>query len=195
MATWYQWALYVHIIGVLMLFIAIGAEALVVWGIGRARTLDEMRVWLRSTKGPEKLFPLAGALILVAGLYMAITVWHGTPWVDLGLLGLIGFSVAGSVVNGGRFKVLEKATGASGAGALGDDVRRAVANPTLRISLWAMSLGAVGIVYMMVVKSDWIGSIAALVISTILGLIVGALVGRRGAAAPPLVSDERVAAR
>jgi tetrahydromethanopterin S-methyltransferase subunit C len=58
-----------------------------------------------------------------------------------------------------------------------------------------MSLGAVGIVYMMVVKSDWIGSIAALVISTILGLIVGALVGRRGAAAPPLVSDERVAAR
>lgn len=198
-ATLYQVALYVHILGVLTLFVAIGAESLAVWGIGRAQTQDEMRLWLRSAKGPEKMFPLAGALILIAGLYMAITLWGGAPWVDLGLLGLIAFSVAGAVVNGGRFKALEKAlekaTGASGAGALGDDVRREVANPTLRISLWAMSLGALGIVYMMIVKSDWVGSIAALASATILGLIVGAVVARRGGAVAAPVGEEGVAAR
>lgn len=193
MATLYQLALYVHILGVLLLFVAVGAESLAAWGIGRAQTLDALRLWLRAAKGPEKLFPLAGALILIAGLYMAITVWHGTPWVDLGFLGLIGFSVAGAVVNGGRFKAVEKAVDAGGAGAIPDDVRRELANPTLRISLWAMSVGALGIVYMMVVKPDWVGSIAALVVASILGALVGALVGQRKA--PVVASEERVAAQ
>lgn len=193
MATLYQVALYVHILGVLLLFVAIGAESLAVWGLGRAQTVDAMRLWLRSARGPEKLFPLAGALILIAGLYMAITVWHGTPWVVLGFLGLIGFSVAGAVVNGRRFKAVEQAADAGGAGVIPDDVRRELANPTLRITLWAMSVGALGIVYMMVVKPDWIGSIAALVVASVLGAVLGALVGQRRS--PVAASEEGVAAQ
>ncbi|HEX2350538.1 MAG TPA: hypothetical protein VHI51_19035 [Ktedonobacterales bacterium] len=193
MATLYQLALYVHILGVLLLFVAVGAESLAVWGMGRAQTVGDMRLWLRSARGPEKLFPLAGALILVAGLYMAIRTWHGTPWVVLGFLGLIGFSVAGAVVNGRRFKAVEKAANAGGAGAIPNAVRRELANPTLRISLWAMSVGALGIVYMMVVKPDWIGSIAALVVASILGALIGALIGQRRS--PVAASEERMAAQ
>lgn len=191
----YHLALFVHIGGVLLLFVAIGAEALAVWGIGRAQTLGEVRLWLRSAHGPEKLFPLGGALILIAGLYMAITVWQGTPWVVVGLIGLIGFSVAGAVVNGGRFKALEKAAGVAGDGALTDELRRQRANPTLRISLWTMSVAALGIAYMMVIKPDWVGSIAALVIATLIGAVTGLLTGQRGEQTPARVGEDRAATR
>ena len=192
----YQLALFIHIGGVILLFVAIGAEALAVWGVGRAQTLGEVRLWLRSAHGPEKLFPLGGALILIAGLYMAITVWQGTPWVVVGLIGLIAFSVAGAVINGGRFKAIERAVG-EGDGAISDDLRRQRADPTLRVSLWTMSVAALGIVYMMVIKPDWVGSIAALVIAMLIGAVAGLLTGQRGAAeqAPASASEDRAATR
>lgn len=196
MTDLYHLALFVHIGGVALLFVAIGAEALAVWGVGRAQTASEARLWLRSAHGPEKLFPLGGALILIAGLYMAITVWQGTPWVVVGLIGLIAFSVGGAVINGGRLKALEQAASA-GDGAISDALRRERANPTLRISLWTMSVAAVGIVYMMVAKPDWIGSIAALVIAVLIGAVAGLLAGQHGGAAlaPAQVSEDRAATR
>jgi hypothetical protein len=152
--NWYQVVLFVHILGVLGLFMALAVELASMLGARRAHTIEAVRVW-SSARGPLAImFPVTSLLILCAGLAMTLDVWGwGHAWIDLSLALLILLSVMGARVNGTHAK---------------------------RIAERAAALGALGIVFLMVEKPGWLGSVVTLVIGLLVGVILAQVLVRSG---------------
>jgi hypothetical protein len=177
----YQLALFAHIIGVLLLFIALGLEVAALQGLRYALTTEQARTWLGLAHNVELLFPASGLLILVAGVYMTLLAWtFMTAWIVVAFVALIALSVLGAVVNGGRFKALERVAQSSTAGAISEELRRQIAEPTLRISVYTMTGAALGIVLLMVIKPDLPGSVVTVVVAALIAGASALLVRSRG---------------
>jgi hypothetical protein len=73
--AFYPYALFLHIVGVLGMFIAIGLEEIALFRLRAAKTTALVREWTRVMSVVEKMFPISGVLILGASLYMVFTVW------------------------------------------------------------------------------------------------------------------------
>jgi hypothetical protein len=170
----YHVALFAHITGALMYFVGVGLEVIVLRNLRRAQTVEQVRVWLQTGKGTIRLFRLSTALILVAGVYMTLTVWGvWTPWIDVALIALIVFNALGPLVNGRRFRAIGQAMGALGSvapgGEITSDLKRRIYDPTLRTSIHIMAAAALGIVFLMTVKPDLVGSLATMAAAVAVG--------------------------
>ena len=93
--TYYSLALFIHIVGVLGLFIGIGLQWISV------QRLSQVREGTSLVAIQERLWPTTSLLILLAGIYMTVTAWGwSTPWIDISLAALIvQGAVAGAVIN------------------------------------------------------------------------------------------------
>ena len=170
----YHVALFAHITGALMYFVGVGLEVIVLRNLRRAQSVGQVRVWLQTGRGTIKLFRLSTVLILVAGVYMTLTVWGvWTPWIDVALIALIVFNALGPLVNGRRFRAIGQAMGALGSvaseGDITGDLKRRIYDPTLRTSIHVMAAAALGIVFLMTVKPDLVGSLATMVAAIAVG--------------------------
>jgi len=170
----YHVALFAHVTGALMYFIGVGLEVIVLRNLRRAQSVEQARVWLRTGRGTIRLFRLSTVLILIAGVYMTLTVWGiWTPWIDVALVALVIFSALGPLVNGRRFRAIGQAMGALGrvapGGAITDDLKRRIYDPTLRTSIHVMAVAALGIVFLMTVKPDLGGSLATIAVAVAVG--------------------------
>ena len=84
--TFYPYALLLHIVGVLGMFIAIGLEQAVLFRLRAAKTTALVREWSRVMSTVDKMFPISGVVILGAGLYMVFTTWGWSQaWIDISL--------------------------------------------------------------------------------------------------------------
>lgn len=169
----YHVALFAHITGALLYFVGVGLEVIVLHNLRRAQIVGQVRVWLQAGRGTIKLFRLSTALILLAGAYMTLTVWGvWTPWIDVALVALIVFNAVGPLLNGRRFRAIGQAMGALG-GAPGDaisgELERRIHDSTLRSSIHVMAAAAFGIVFLMTVKPDLVGSLATMAVAVSLG--------------------------
>jgi hypothetical protein len=96
-------------------------------------------------------------------------------------------------VNGGQFKALDRAAQSSTGALISEELRQLIAKPALRISVYAIAGAALGIVLLMVVKPDLLGSVVILVIAGLIGGASAVLVrplGERAAVTAPR-SDDR----
>lgn len=191
---WYHLALFVHILGVLVLFMAVGVELAALMGVRGARSLEQVRTWARAGVGVGRLFPLALVLILAAGLYMTFAAWGiGTGWIAVALVTVLALAVAGPLLNGKRFEALHRAAASAAGDAVPDDVRRRLADPALRIAVYGMAGVSLGVVYLMVMKPDLLGSLVAVAVAGMLG-VASALPGgrtRRAEVAAAQVTSQR----
>ena len=188
----YQTALFLHILGVLGFFIALGISYTAVLGVRRAQTIQSIRLWTSSTNGVRRiLFPLSSLLILVAGIYMVQTEWSDrAPWASVALIALFVLAIGASITQGRRLSALRKSAAAQPenapvTGALWAQAHDAV----IWVSVNASATVAIGIVYLMTLKPDALGSVIALVIALIVGLAFGFLTQGRPAAAPALARE------
>jgi hypothetical protein len=163
----YHVALFAHITGTLMYFVGVGLEVIVLRSLRRAQSVEQVRLWLQTGRGTIRLFRLSTVLILIAGVYMTLTVWGiWTPWIDVALVALIVFNALGPLVNGRRFRAIGQAMGtlasAAAGGAITGDLKRRIYDPTLRTSIYVMAAAALGVVFLMTVKPDLVGSLATM---------------------------------
>jgi hypothetical protein len=169
----YNLALFVHVLGVVALFVAIGVQQ---WGgaqVRRADTLEHLRLWLGLVGASQNLYPAAIVLLLAGGLFMAGTAWSfTTPWIVVALIGLAGMIVLGILVVGRRFAAIESAAPAGSSGPVPTDVARLVARPGVWACLFALNGTAIGILWLMTNKPGWAGSIAGVAVVT---AVLGAL--------------------
>jgi hypothetical protein len=97
------------------------------------------------------------------------------------------------VVNGGRFKAIDRAAQSSTGGVISAELRRQIDEPALRISVYTMVGAALGIVLLMVVKPDLLGSVVVVVVTALIGGASALLIrplGDRAVVTPPRASDE-----
>ena len=82
----YAIALFLHVVGVLLLVTAFTAEGISLIHLRRVETSAQVTDW-QSVAGLARVFgPVSVVAILVPGLYMMVTSWGWVPWIAAGLL-------------------------------------------------------------------------------------------------------------
>ena len=182
----YQIALFLHILGALGFFIAIGVFYTSVLGVRRAKTVGTLQVWASAANSATRvLFPVSGVVILVAGIYMLVTVWgERAPWAGIALIAFIILAVGATFIQGRRMATLAQRSAAEPesepvTGALSAEAHDAA----IWVSVNASAAFAIGIVYLMTLKPDALGSVIALLIALVIGLVFGFLTQGRPATA------------
>lgn len=184
----YPYALFLHIVAVLGLFIATGVEWTTLFGVRSAKNVAQVRQFMNVVAAFELVFPVAALLIMVAGLYMTFTVWgwsHG--WISVSLLALILMGILGPTINARRMKAIYASARATPDGPVPASLKKLINNRVLWTSVMAMSFVDLGIIYLMTIKPGWIETIVVMIVAAAAGAILAQLV-LRNAAQPEIES-------
>jgi hypothetical protein len=190
--TVYQTALFLHILGALGFFIAVGIFYAAVLGVRRAQSAGSIKLWTGAAAGVSRiLFPISFLVIVIAGIYMVVSRWGGgAQWAGVALIAFIILGVAATFIQGRRMATLGKsAAGESDSAPVTGVLWTQAHDPVTWVSVNASAAFAIGIVYLMTLKPDALGSVIALLIALVVGLVLGFLTQGRPAAAPALARD------
>src|SRR5262245_33615276 len=104
----YQTALFLHILGALGFFIALGVFYACVLGVRRAQTAGSIKLWTGAAAGVSRiLFPISFLVIVIAGIYMVVDAWgEKAPWAGVALIAFILLGVAATLIQGRRMATL-----------------------------------------------------------------------------------------
>jgi hypothetical protein len=147
--SFYSIALFLHIVGALLLFGLLTGEGIFLRQGG-----------LVGARFNRVVGPISGLLILFPGLYMTASTWGSKGWILVGLTGWVVIAVVGT------FTGVMLLRGRMSAGT-------AAVSWTARVGL------ALGIVFVMTTKPDLLGSAVAVVVGAAIGLAAGLMSARR----------------
>lgn len=179
--------LFLHIACVLVLFLAFGVEWTNLVSLRGAATADQIRRPAATLAGLGRLYSPCGAGIALTGIYLALILhlWM-QAWIIVALISVLLMAVDGSAW-GGR-KVVELARRVQQTtGRLPEDLQRQVSDPALMAFVRIRAGATMGLLFLMVMRPGWIGSLAAMVA----GIGVGWVVGVGGPVASALTTDAR----
>lgn len=183
----YSIAVFLHIVGALGLFAALGLEWAGIHNLRRVVTAGQAREWakllgaLRFVGGPAAL------TLLITGIYLSATHWGQQGWIGLGLAGLVLIAALGGALTGRRIGAIARALPPDDGpipAALGDRLH----DPVLPLSAWIRTALALGIVFIMSTKPSGAAALAVMGVALGLGLVVGLSVRRGGRRPAPMAS-------
>src|SRR5260370_36644206 len=106
----YSTALFVHVVGALLLFVTLTVEGVALRQLHQAATTEAAR----GAAGLLRLNRIAGPFsalgVLVPGVYMAVTTWGWVAWIVVALVSWILVAVLGAV-DGIRILALDRSSG------------------------------------------------------------------------------------
>jgi len=173
--TLYSIALFLHIVGALLLFTAVTLEGIGLRQMRRASTPEQVReaaaiAGLARTVGPASLVGIA-----VPGLYMTATSWGWVPWILIGLASWLLVGVSGAV-NGIRLASIGRAPAPGPP--LPAELAVRIADPML-VTLWLMRAATLlAVVFLMTVKPGIVGALLVVVAGATVGLVASLPVWR-----------------
>ena len=181
--TLYSAALFVHVVGAVLLFAALTLEGVALRLLRRASTGMQAASWAGLLRLNRGIGPLSAVAILVPGFYMTATSWGPAGWIIVGLAAWVLVAVLGAF-SGIRIVALERDLRAA-PGPLPPALQARMLDPRFPISWWARVGLALGVVFLMTVKPGTPGAIAAIAIATAVGLAVSAPAWTRGRTREP----------
>lgn len=167
----YSIVLYLHIVGALGLFVALGLEFVTVSRLRSAATAEQAREWLGVLRPLRVLGPLALAAILLPGLYMVATRAGWQPWNALALLAMVVIAALGAASNATRMPAIGRSIGPL-RGPLPPEARARLRDPMVWSSVQIRIGIALGIVLLMTAKPDAIAAFIILIAFAIAGAVV-----------------------
>lgn len=167
--TFYSFALFLHIVGALGLFIALGLEWTSLWYLRRATTVEQARQWLLVFALLRRVYPASWAAILLSGLYMTATAWRGVAWIGIAVAALFLLPLLGAAITGRRMATIGPAVAAEN-GLLSPTLRQQLYDPLLWASIQTRLAIALGIVFLMTVKPGLGGALLTIGVAVVLGL-------------------------
>lgn len=176
--TGYSVALFLHVVGVLGLFIGLGIEWMGLRQLRRATTVEAVHQWMGAFFSLRWLYPVSALLLLGAGLYMIWRLKQWPPWAVLGLVVMLFMAALGALLTGRRMAQIGRA---DEQGAL---LAERLHHPFLLISLRVRALMALGVVYLMTVKPGALASALIILAAAALGAL-SSLPLRGGATSSP----------
>jgi uncharacterized membrane protein len=185
----YTLALFAHIVGVIGLFIGIALDMATIARLRRAQTVAQVREATGFVTFQARLIQLSALLLLVAGMYMAATVWEGPPWILVSFGALIVMGALSGGLNGRRLSAIKKtAADEPSAASLSPAFQRRLTDAVLLTSAWTAGMLGLGVVFVMTTKPDLLISLLVLLVSVVLGVLFAQL-GRRPRPAGALALD------
>jgi hypothetical protein len=170
--TLYSMALFLHVVGALGFFVALSFEWVAQSQLRRATTAEQAREWLKLYAVLPWVGGPAMVLILLLGLYMLFATWGGVAWAMVALAAMIVYSTLAGIMNGRRIPALRRAVDVEQR-VTSDALRRLLLDPRPWTLLQLRTGLALGIVFLMTVKPDLVGSLIAIGASAVLGLATG----------------------
>lgn len=170
--TPYSIALFLHVVGALGLFVALGLEWTSLVYLRRASTAEQAREWLGVLGGTRRLGPASLAAILLSGFYMMATTWGWVGWIIVALAAMVLIAIVGATLTGLRIVAVGRAAAAE-SGLLSPALRQRLQDPLLWTSVQIRTAIALGIVFLMTIKPDLIGALATIGLAVVLGLASG----------------------
>ena len=162
----YQFLIFIHVLGAMALFVAIGIEAVALGRLRRAETPADARVWLGLFRLPGRVGPIAMLTALASGAWMMKVSWGYQAWIAGALAAMVGMAVIGAVVSLRRMRRLRAALHAESG--LSEALR---SSPALVTSLRLRIALGVGILALMTTKpSDHATAILVLATAVVAAL-------------------------
>lgn len=168
--TLYSFALFVHILGALALFGALGLEWVALSNLRRVAMAEQAREWLKVFALFPRIYPLAWLAIILAGLYMTAAVWKGAGWVIVALVSVVVLAVAGGALTSRRMASLAQGI-AQEKGSLSSGLRMTLQDPYLLAVFQVRLAFTLGIVFLMVAKPGLELALLDMGVATVLGLL------------------------
>jgi hypothetical protein len=180
MMNGYSIALFVHIVGALGFFVALGVEWISLRQLRRATTAEHPREWIAVASGVRRVGMASMAMLLISGFYMMAMVWGGVAWIIVALATLVVLTALAVALSGPRMAAIGRAVTAE-TGPLSLTLQQLLHHPLLWVAIQTRVALALGIVFLMTVKPDLIGSLLTIGVASALGL----------ASALPMLGRER----
>ncbi len=184
----YHWIVFSHVVFVIGLCCTLTVEWTALSGMRNTREGAAFQGWSRQLQLIERLHPLWAIGIFGSGIYLTSSGWSwNTPFVVIGIAATLISAALGGALNGPRFKRLDSAAAALSASV--PAVTNAEANdPVLRLTHGAQTGATISIFYLMIVKPGWAGSVGAVIVGILFGLLVAS---RLGVEAAELAKESR----
>ena len=165
----YSISVFLHVVGALGIFAAIGLEWAGLSNLRRATETTQVREWMRLLAAPRTVAGPAALLVLVSGIYMSATRWGPQGWILVALGGMVVVAALGATVSGRRVAAIAQALPAE-PGPVSTTLRQRLDEPALTVSLWVRTALLLGIVFLMSVRPGWGGALAAMGSALLLGI-------------------------
>jgi len=170
----YSTVLFFHFVGLVGLFMGYGLEWIASSALRRATTGDQARTWLGLYR---KSLPISGPallLLILSGGYLAsLTGGMKQGWLLASTIAIVIALVIGFVLILPRAKRIRAAL-PEGATALSGEVLARVQEPAILTLVRVRTTLALGIVYLMTVKPEFVESFVVLGIAMVLGVVLAA---------------------
>ncbi len=176
--TIYSVALYLHIVGALLLFTTLSVEGVGLRQVRRAVTLRQVRDSTAVAGLNRAVGPVSALCILVPGAYMTATTWGLVPWIVVGLAAWLAVAVLGAM-NGIRLAAIGRAARAEDEPVTLDLTAR-LRSPLL-LGSWLVRVAVVlAAVFLMTVKPSLWGALITIAVALVAGGGAGLILALRG---------------
>jgi hypothetical protein len=160
--TLYSIALFLHVVGALLLFVTLTVEGIALRQLRRTATIEAAQGAAALLRLNRIVGPLSAIGVLIPGLYMMATNWGWVAWIVVALVSWLVIAVLGAF-NGIRILALDRSQ------ALLTGIR----NPMFLIS-WLTRVGiALGVVFLMTVKPGAATAVLAILLAAAAGAALG----------------------
>ncbi len=165
----YSIALFVHIVGALGLFAALGLEWTGLWQIRAATAPQPVRAWLAVLMGATRVGMACMLAVILSGLYMTVMAWGTVGWIIVTMGSLVLVILLSVALSRPRMAAIGRAL-ATETGRLSPTFYGLANQPLLWISIQTRAAIILGIVFLKVAKPDLGGSLLALGVAIVLGI-------------------------
>src|ERR1700680_2125374 len=158
----YSVALFLHVVGAMLLFVTLTVEGIALRRLHQAATTEAAQGAAAMFRLNRIVGPMSALGVLIPGVYMTATAWGWVAWIVVALVSWVVIAVLGAV-NGIRILALERSKGLlTGSG-----------NPMFLISWLTRVESALGVVFLMTVKPGAIAAVLAILIAAAVGAALG----------------------
>ncbi len=171
----YTIVLFLHVCGDVGIFVGLGAQLLSLMALRRAKSVEQVRTIVRLIAMSDPIAVISALLTIVAGLYLALTVWGLlTGWIAVALASIVVLlPPLLRIIIEPRMRAIVTMAEQASDGPLPAALDWRIHDPVLGTALQMAAAVVLGIVFLMTNKPSLPGSILAMIVALILGLASG----------------------
>ncbi len=162
--------LFIHVVGGLGLFSALGLEWTALGQIRNTILPDQVRVWMGIIKNVRRLLFVSMLLVVLTGLYPMVTEFGPEAWIVVSLASFALMIILAMALTGPRLAAIGQAMTAERR-PQSQTFHQLASHPALWISIQTRIAIALGVVFLMLTKLEWVGSLLVIGVAILLGLV------------------------
>ncbi len=161
--------LFLHIVGALGVFVALGLEWTGLRQIQSSISPDQVRGWMGILKSLRKFGFASMLATVISGIYMMVARLGAKPWLIVTLGALVLVIAIAQALTAPRMAAVGRAL-AAGKGTLSETFHSLANQPLLLVSIQTRAAIALGIVFLKIARPDFGGSLVTIAAAILLGI-------------------------